>query len=279
MKNSIVNIIECDGIYIAASVFTKEVDEHPIYFMSNYLLYVEYGELRLDINNQSYIVEKGEFALVRKHTQGNFTKSLDPDLGYFKEHVFVLHDAFLKEAINDFPPSLFSQQSKPFPNFARLASNPILKGLMGSISEYIDGDIQIDKPLIRLKTKEALLGMMKERPDLIRMLDEFSEPYKADLIHFMERNFTHNLTLGQFAQSSGRSLATFNREFRKIFSQTPHKWIKQKRLELANRLLRQTDKMASDIYLEVGFEDLSHFSRSFKSYFGYNPSSVKTNHT
>jgi transcriptional regulator GlxA family with amidase domain len=27
--------------------------------------------------------------------------------------------------------------------------------------------------------------------------------------------------------------------------------------------------------LETGFEDFAHFSRSFKTYFGYNPSKVK----
>lgn len=32
--------------------------------------------------------------------------------------------------------------------------------------------------------------------------------------------------------------------------------------------------MASDIYIELGFEDLAHFSRSFKKYFGKNPSEV-----
>lgn len=84
-----------------------------------------------------------------------------------------------------------------------------------------------------------------------------------------------NITLEKFAEMSGRSLSTFNRDFRKIFQMSPHKWIKQKRLELARKLLISTSKKASDVYLEVGFEDLAHFSRSFKSYFGLNPSEVK----
>jgi AraC-like DNA-binding protein len=33
-------------------------------------------------------------------------------------------------------------------------------------------------------------------------------------------------------------------------------------------------RKAADIYLEVGFENLSHFSYAFKKQFGYSPSMV-----
>ena len=41
------------------------------------------------------------------------------------------------------------------------------------------------------------------------------------------------------------------------------------------RLLTFTNKTPSVVYLEVGFEDLAHFSRSFKQEFGINPSAVE----
>ena len=61
-----------------------------------------------------------------------------------------------------------------------------------------------------------------------------------------------------------------------IFDETPHQWILKKRLSFARNLLIQGERKASDIYLEAGFEDLAHFSRTFKKQFGIPPSKVQT---
>lgn len=92
---------------------------------------------------------------------------------------------------------------------------------------------------------------------------------------FVLYNYHTNVPLETFARQSGRSLSTFNRDFKMIFGETPHRWIRKKRLEKARELLTTTTKKVSEVYLEVGFEDLAHFSKSFKKEFGVNPSEVK----
>ena len=273
MDRAKMKIIECEGFQIAATVETNSTDEHPIYYPANYLIYVEQGELNLKIENQVYTIKEGEFVFVRKYTHGIFFKRWKEDQKVFREHIFVLHDAFIKEVIREFEmPGDFMPCTVPM---IRFTDAPILKGLMKSLQEYITGQARLDRRLIRLKTMEALHGLTALKPELIHVFNEFSEPARADLVKFMENNYTLNLSLNQFAELSGRSLSTFNRDFRKTFNLSPHKWIKQRRLELAKKLLLQTAKKASDIYLDVGFEDLAHFSRSFKSHFGQNPSEVK----
>ena len=78
-------------------------------------------------------------------------------------------------------------------------------------------------------------------------------------------------------------LNTFHllREFKKYFHITPHKYLTQIRLKQALKLISQTDTKLVDIITEVGFEDLSSFSKLFKSYFGKSPQqfrAVKTNY-
>ena len=90
----------------------------------------------------------------------------------------------------------------------------------------------------------------------------------------MEKNFMFNLPLEKFGYLTGRSIATFNRDFRKIFKETPQKWLTKKRLDLAYYQLKEKDKKPVDVYLETGFENLSHFSYAFKKEFGYSPSSL-----
>jgi len=51
--------------------------------------------------------------------------------------------------------------------------------------------------------------------------------------------------------------------------------LQQRRLREAHYLITEKGKRPSDVYLEVGFEDLSHFSFAFKKNFGVAPSAVK----
>jgi len=51
----------------------------------------------------------------------------------------------------------------------------------------------------------------------------------------------------------------------------------QKRLREAYFLMDRKGKKPSDIYIEVGFEDLSHFSFAFKKQFGFAPTRLHKN--
>ncbi|MEJ0056122.1 MAG: helix-turn-helix domain-containing protein [Bacteroidota bacterium] len=87
----------------------------------------------------------------------------------------------------------------------------------------------------------------------------------------MESHFMFNLPLEKFGYMTGRSLSTFNRDFRKTFSETPRKWLIKKRLEAAHYQITEHSRKPVEIYLEVGFEDLSHFSFAFKKQFWLHP--------
>ena len=90
----------------------------------------------------------------------------------------------------------------------------------------------------------------------------------------MNQNYHFNVHLERFAYLTGRSLATFKRDFEKLYHTTPGRWLQQKRLQEAHYLITEKGKTASDIYLDLGFEDLSHFSYAFKKQFGEAPSRI-----
>ncbi|MGB9273770.1 MAG: helix-turn-helix domain-containing protein, partial [Terrimicrobiaceae bacterium] len=60
-----------------------------------------------------------------------------------------------------------------------------------------------------------------------------------------------------------RSLSSFKREFRRCYGTTPGKWLIGRRLECAAQMLRTTSMSMTEIALECGFEEPSHFSRTF----------------
>lgn len=273
MEKTRIRTISCEDIEIAASIEAQAVAAHPIYYPSNVLFYIEQGQLNLELDGLLHTVNKGSFVLIRKYTHGQCFKTWGVDENSAKMIAFILHDNFLQKVIQSLPIQTAALENKE--QIVPLPYNTLLKGLIDSIWAYLDGNLALDRSIVELKTMEALLGIAKARPDLISILREYARPERADLEHFMRHNFIYNIPLQKLAKMSGRSLSTFNREFKALFHLSPHKWIKQERLEMAKRLLIQTPKMPSDVYLEVGFEDLAHFSRSFKKHFGTNPSQIK----
>jgi AraC family transcriptional regulator len=74
------------------------------------------------------------------------------------------------------------------------------------------------------------------------------------------------------ADLAGFSRFDFLRTFRSATGVTPHQWLLRARLRNAARRLATSRDPVTEIALEVGFEDLSNFIRSFRAEFGVSPS-------
>ena len=268
-------VIECEGIQIAASVETISMDPHPLYFPSSALIYVDQGEMHVTLDQEKFTFSTASYHLVKKYTSGNCHKTWSKQEQGAVIYIFLLQDEFIKEIINDFPIAKTNGSSSSQTEIFRLKSNNILIGLFESITTYIQGEENLDKELLQLKTKEAFLGIFKTHPEYIDFFTQFNQAVRADLKKFMLSNYQYNVPLAELAKMSGRSLSTFNRDFRNIFNESPHRWIMRMRLQKAKDLLVSTARSASEIYLELGFKDLAHFSRTFKKAFGVNPSKIK----
>jgi len=84
----------------------------------------------------------------------------------------------------------------------------------------------------------------------------------------MQKNYKFNVGIERFAFLTGRSLSAFKRDFKKTFNETPNRWLTRRRLQEARFLIEEKKQRPIDIYLDLGFEDLSHFSFAFKKEFG-----------
>ncbi len=91
----------------------------------------------------------------------------------------------------------------------------------------------------------------------------------------MEDNYCFNLKTEQYAQLCNRSLSAFKRDFQKIMHTTPGKWLLEKRLNHALQLLLNSGKNVNEVAFESGFENASHFTRSFKERYLVTPSEMR----
>jgi AraC-like DNA-binding protein len=78
--------------------------------------------------------------------------------------------------------------------------------------------------------------------------------------------------LADLAQVAGLSRYHFLRTFKRVTGVTPHQWVLRARLRDAARRLTETRAPITEIALDVGFEDLSNFIRTFRAEFGMSPS-------
>ena len=155
-----------------------------------------------------------------------------------------------------------------------LTGNVFLKGFFDSLLPYIDNPKKLTTKIAQLKTCEAIELLLQTEEVFRSFLFDFGEPHKIDLEAYMHHNYTYNIPLTSFAKLTGRSLSSFKRDFTKIFETTPEKWLQQKRLEQAHYLILKKKQRPTEVYLEVGFENLSHFSFVFKKQFGLTPTEL-----
>jgi len=91
----------------------------------------------------------------------------------------------------------------------------------------------------------------------------------------MDRAYAEPLDVPALAAIANVSEAHFIRTFRATFGETPHRYLQRRRVERAMFLLRATDRSVTDICLDVGFNSLGTFSRSFQAIVGQSPTAYR----
>lgn len=153
--------------------------------------------------------------------------------------------------------------------------NEFLNSYFISLAPYINKTKKATPKLADLKVREAIELLLDSNPDFIYILFDFNKQYKIDLEEFMNNNFMFNVPIESFAKLTGRSISTFKRDFAKVFNSTPKQWLQDRRLEEAYYKIKHKQEKPTEFYLDLGFENLSHFYTSFKHKYGLTTSQVK----
>jgi AraC-like DNA-binding protein len=228
------------------------------------------GEMRVVQPDQSYTFVAGDTFLLPRNLPAAVIKSPKEGRPYKSVSIYLkpdrLQDYYRRHEFNAAQP--YNHKITTFDKHL------LLESFFASLLPYFEMDEVLPRNIISVKVEEAISILRNIDKNIDSVLAYFEGPGKINLAEFMEKNFMFNMTMEKFGYLTGRSLTTFKRDFRKAFDTTPQKWLTQKRLELAHHQLTEKKQKPVDIYFEVGFENLSHFSYAFKKHFGYPPTTL-----
>jgi AraC-like DNA-binding protein len=231
--------------------------------------YVSKGIMNVYDGNKQIILRSGDCCIGRKNRLARYNKEkVDNEL----EKVFVFFDqAFLKQFQARYKPKIVKFKSTE--TIIPVCGNDLLPGFIQSLLPYYDR-AKIKDPFADVKREELLIILLQQQPELAGLFFDYDVPQKINLDEFMNRNYKFNVSIERFAFLTGRSLSAFKRDFKETFNDTPNHWLVRKRLQEAYFLIGKKKQRSSDIYLELGFESLSHFSYAFKKQFGLTPTEL-----
>ena len=236
--------------------------------------YVYSGEMVLETSKEKIHVGKGECVYIpRDH---HITLYKRPCNGERYCGIFLSFTRnFLREMYAKFGQyNVPADTSKLKPEAIKLPKTAEITSLFASLTPFFDPEVKPQEDFMHLKLQEGLLALLHIDRRFVPTLFDFNEPWKIDILDFMNKNYMYEFSMEELAHYTGRSLATFKRDFKKVSDLTPEKWLIHKRLEVAYSMMKEGKKRIVDVCAKVGFKNQSHFSAAFKKQYGVAPTAV-----
>ncbi|WP_065220648.1 MULTISPECIES: helix-turn-helix domain-containing protein [Butyricimonas] len=265
------DVFNCSNVLIA-SYFTDdrrcahENREHT-------LIYLCSGELEIEECGKKTVLHPGDCAFMRRDNRMWLQKHVKDEEPY-RSITLKFSRAFLREFYQTLNRQEIPVDSKREKVSLRVLPNnrPDIRSLFESLVPYFDAGEKPSEDILKLKMVEGVYVLLNTDRNLYASLFDFVEPWKIDILDYLNENYMCDLSMEEIASYTGRSLATFKRDFAKVSNLTPQKWIIKRRLEAAHDLIKSGKKKVTEVCFDVGFKNLSHFSKIYKEAYGAAPS-------
>ena len=262
--------LQLNGVTIVESCTQAHDKKNTMFLEDHLLLFVLEGTHHVKLGQTTFDVHKNEMILLKKSVCIESTKQGDPQNDFaYESMMFFLKEEFLMDFIR-----MKDIKAVATDEVARVFVRPLgtrLLGFLESVKPYFRDPNQIDSGLVRLKMLELLYDLANDDKNLLLQLIQLKQQFRTDITRVMEENYLNPGSLADLAYLSGRSLSSFRRDFQLIYQVSPAQWIRNKRLAKAKELLLSTSMPIADICFQTGYENVSHFSRLYKSVFGHSP--------
>lgn len=130
--------------------------------------------------------------------------------------------------------------------------------------------------ILRILAMEEKL-MLLSSPDFIRPLEATEEDRLQKVINYIFNNHYRNIPLEEVAELAFMTPPAFCRFFKKRTNKTFSHFLNEFRIGKSCQLLINSEKSIKQICYEAGFNSLTNFNRTFKSFKSMTPSAFRRN--
>jgi AraC-like DNA-binding protein len=156
-----------------------------------------------------------------------------------------------------------------------LKLKPVLKIFLNSLLFYLDKGISC-KHYYELKQKELffILHFFYAKEEIATL---FAPIISRDLNFkaLVLKNYMKAQSIKELARICNYSLSSFSRRFKNTFSESPYKWMQNKRLKYIIERLNNKDISFGEIIDEFNFSSPAHFTLYCKKYLNLTPSQYR----
>lgn len=264
-------LIDGNSCVIAKQV-TQADTNNERYLAANALTLVLEGSLQIE-DDQDHIttIHKNHFILLPKGMYA--VTDLIPTNSTFQAVVFFFDDDICDEFLTHFE-TIPTQETQstfilPYYDDLRLFTDTLLTLYRGKAMH------QFTRP--KLLELLHLISISKLGDSFVDAIRAIKNRERKSVREFMLKNYMKPLDIADYAYLTGRSISTFQRDFKSKFDLSPKKWLIEKRMEQACELLRKTSRSVTDISISVGYDNVSHFIKAFHKKYGNSPKQYQIN--
>jgi AraC family transcriptional regulator, exoenzyme S synthesis regulatory protein ExsA len=245
--------------------------EGSLFLEENLLFFVQEGRFSFRYGEVTYPLGKHQFAHFKKDILLEY-RCEDQDSVFI---VFVLKTELVLEFTKLTQLGTIGRERPEMVTLGKPGDG--VQMYIESLKPYFQKEGGITDCLAKIKLLELLFCLDANDQSILEQVLDVREHYRPNITSVVEENTMNSLSLRQLARLAGRSVSSFRRDFLSIYNMPPSRWIRLKRLGKAQELLVSTNMTVTNICYTLGFESIAHFSRIFKSHFGYPPSELRMN--
>ncbi|GHI01109.1 DNA-binding transcriptional regulator AraC [Neobacillus kokaensis] len=97
------------------------------------------------------------------------------------------------------------------------------------------------------------------------------DPRMEEVLHLLSKNMKDSIRIDDVAKSVGLSSSRLSHLFKENMGQSILETLNQMRLNQAILLLEHTDRTATEVAIDVGFQNYNHFANQFRRRYGMPP--------
>lgn len=236
------------------------------------IMYIRSGAACCYINNRHYPVLRGDFYVFAPGDTHEFSISgnlshdtllFSPDILGKEEQEILLTNAVFKHWCT---PGDLKEKKLSFP----LAAAAELDTMFDELAEECQKNTSYSGMLRKAQFIRLLLfALDKGTPE--GLSGTHNDLQLSALFNFISEHYREDLSLLRLARAANVSVNYLNEFMQRAIGQGPIEYLTRYRIEQARRILENSSDTISQIAMDTGFYDASHFIRVFKQCTGITP--------